>query len=76
MMPEGANKRIKFIDVYKNGAFITGFMFFDKERGLIWQIGWIASWMTMTTVVLEDNEAIIGLTAKLCPGWKSMYTDF
>ena len=75
IMPEGAHKRIKSVDIiYNNNRCIYGFQFFDKENKFIWQIGTTGS--NVETVVLADNEVIIGVVAKLFPGVKSAYSDF
>jgi hypothetical protein len=75
MMPEGGHKRIKSIDIiYSHNRMIYGFQFFDKDNTFIWQIGKTGS--NVETVVLSDNEVIVGIVAKLFPGLQSAYTDF
>jgi len=75
MMPEGAHKRIKSVDIiYQNNRCISGFQFFDRDNMFIWQIG--AHGSRVDTVVLNENEVIVGVLAKLFPGTLSAYTDF
>ncbi len=62
MMPERA--RIKTVDIYY-GDGVRGFRFFDRYFRLIFEIGYIESWLNVKTVVLADNEVIIGVAAKL-----------
>ena len=77
MMPVGADRKIRSVDIYNyEGSFITGFQFFDKDRKLIWQIGDIASHHVVKTVLIAENEVIVGVVAKLLIGSQSMYTDW
>ena len=45
MMPVGADRKSRSVnlynDIYSYTVFIVGFQFFDKDRKLIWQIGYI-----------------------------------
>ncbi len=52
------------MDVYY-GFNIFGFKFFDKCHTLIFEIGKLASGMGAETVVLEDDERIVGVVAKM-----------
>jgi hypothetical protein len=74
MLPK--RKIIKSVDVYFSD-YIHGFRFFDKEGKTLWEIGMIHSSMDMEveTVILEDDEVIIGVVGKLHPGYQSIYTD-
>ena len=75
MMTEEAHKMIKTVDIYHNGVCIEGFSFFDRDRLPIFEVGatkLYSSW----TVVLADNEVIIGVACKLYEGEQSRYTDF
>jgi hypothetical protein len=50
---------------------IRGFYFFDKDGALLWEIGetaWTSS-LKKETVMLKENEVIVGVVAKLVPGW-------
>ena len=55
---------------------IFGFSFFDKDGALLYKIGLTESYMKQETVLLEDNEVIVGVVAKLYSGRQSIYTDF
>ena len=55
---------------------IKGFSFFDKDGKRLYKIGWIDSSYDKETVVLEENEVIVGVVAKLRKPWQSLYTDF
>ena len=74
-MIQEAHKRIKTVDVYY-GFSIFGFKFFDNCHTLIFEIGKIASGMGVETVVIEDDEMIVGVVAKIWGEYKSAYTDF
>ncbi len=71
-----ANKRLKAVDIYYHSGYIAGFQFFDKDKALIFKIGEIRSYQSVKTLVLGDNEAIIGVVARLYPGDQSCYTNF
>ena len=75
-MPEGASKKINSVDIYyyTTNQRIRGFEFFDKKQKLIMKIGSIAG--SKSTVVLAENEVIIGVIAKLVPGNQSLYSNF
>jgi hypothetical protein len=49
IMPEGANKRIRFVEIYsktvKTLTYIVGFSFLDKDSQVIWRIGNV--WQTI-----------------------------
>ncbi len=74
MMP--GNKVVRSVQIYY-GEWIYAFRFFDKEELPIWKIGMIDStndWVE--TVVLAENEVIVGVVATLYPGYQSAYTNF
>ena len=50
--------------VYVKHLFVCGFQFFDYQNELMYEIGETRS-DTKETVELEDNEVIIGVSAKL-----------
>ena len=52
-----------------------GFSFFDKDGALLWEIGGTWSGYEKETVVLEENEVIVGVVAKLWGDYQSSYTD-
>ena len=78
MIPAGALNRIRSANIHHYNHHIQGFSFFDKDGALLWEIGEIYSgWSTENeTVLLAENEVIVGVAAKLCPGYQSLYTDF
>ncbi len=76
-MPEGSHNRIRSVNIYHHNCdYIEGFSFFDKDRKLLCKIGGIEPWMTVDTVLIAENEVIVGVVAKLYPGYQDMYTDF
>ncbi len=78
MIPADALKRIRSVSIHYNPvSCIFGFSFFDKDGALLWKIGkTTASWMKEEIVVLEENEVIVGVVAKLLQDWRSCYRDF
>jgi hypothetical protein len=78
MMPTNAHLRIKTVLIfYVNSLFVCGFQFFDNQNKIIWEIGYTNQFLdAKKTVILEDNEVIIGVVAKLVFGLQSAYTDF
>ena len=79
-MPEGAHLNIRSVHIYyvdHLGIYICGFKFYNKHNSLLWEIGCTTdSDLKVETVYLEDNEVIIGVKAKLYPGYQSAYSDF
>ena len=65
MMPEGAYKKIRSVRIYDNDISIIGFCFFDKDGKLIWTIGDNYYEYDMQTVLIKDNEVIVGIKAKV-----------
>ena len=65
MMPEGAYKKIRSVRIYDNDISIIGFNFFDKDGKLIWSIGDNYYEYDMQTVLIKDNEVIVGIKAKV-----------
>ncbi len=76
MIPKDALQKIRIVTIYHNEYWIHGFSFSDKDGALLWENGDIQSWMNVETVVLAKNEVIVGVVAKLPPGYQSAYTDF
>ncbi len=77
MLPKDAHTRIKTVDMLYNNNHIEGFKFYDNNHFQIWKIGDTYSVASkVETVVLGDNEVIIGVVAKLKQGCQSIYTDF
>ena len=73
-MPEKVPKKIRSVNIHYRST-IHGFWFFDKDGALLWKIGWIESWFDHKIVMLEENEVIVGVVAKLYPDCQSKYTD-
>ena len=67
MMPQGIHSQIRKVEIYHNGRCILGFKFFDKKNTFLFEIGDTTNKL-MTEVVIEENEQIIGVKAKLYPG--------
>ncbi len=76
MMPEGSHNRIRSVSIYHSRWSIFGFSFFDKEGALLWKIGDTKYYVKFETVLIEENEVIIGVVVKLNDGCQSVYTDF
>jgi len=74
MIPAGALKRIRSVAIHRGWRYIEGFSFFDKDRTLLWEIGW--GDYEKELVLLEENEVIVGVVAKLWKNGKRGYTDF
>jgi hypothetical protein len=75
MIPAHALKTIRSVTIHYKKC-ISGFSFFDKRGARLWQIGWIDQSHRAEKVVLEENEVIVGVVAKLYQGYQSAYTDF
>ncbi len=76
MIPEGSHKMIRLVRIHYYPSVITGFSFFDKDDSLIWEIGNTESEdCVFDTVMIDENEVIVGVVAKLCPGFQSLYSD-
>ncbi len=76
MMPEGSHMMIRSVTIHYNYV-ISGFSFYDKEGALLWEIGVTTdSRLNTATVLITENEVIVGVVAKLFPGSQSLYTDF
>ncbi len=75
MIPADALNKSRSVTIHYS-VIIRGFSFFDKDGALLWKIGLTESWRNVETVQLEENEVIVGVVAKLYPGYQSAYTDF
>ena len=74
MIAENVIHRIRAVTIYYWDC-ILGFSFFDKDEKLLWQIG--NTWAEYKeTVLIADDEVIVGVEAKLDPGYQSRYSDF
>jgi hypothetical protein len=74
-MPEGSHNRIRSVEIYNCGV-ITGFKFFDMYGALLWSIGTTDPSKRVETVLIAEDERIIGVVAKLYEYYQSRYTDF
>ncbi len=73
-IPADAIKRTRSVTIHYDPHLIAGFSFFDKDGALLWKIG-RAYREGVETVVLAENEVIVGVVAKLHCDYQSMYTD-
>ena len=64
MIPADALHKIRSVTIYYFGS-ICGFSFFDKDGALLWKHGYTYSGLREDTVLLEENEVILGVVAKL-----------
>ncbi len=65
MIPADALKKIRSVTIHFGTSCIWGFSFFDKDGALLWKIGDTRSNWKKEIVVLEENEVIVGVVAKL-----------
>ena len=65
MIPADALNKIRSVTIYYNTHHIMGFSFFDKDRKLLWETGDTYAGFDKETVMLADNEVIVGVVAKL-----------
>ncbi len=72
MIPKDALNNIRSVSIHYY-YYIGGFSFFDKDGALLWEIGWTDSSWSKKTVMLEENEVIVGVVAKLVPDRQSVY---
>ncbi len=75
MIPADALKKIRSVTIHHDQR-INGFSFFDKDGALLWEHGYLQPWFEKETVVLEENEVIVGVVAKLHTCYESRYRDF
>ncbi len=75
MIPSDSIKKIRRVTIYYR-LCIGGFCFFDKDGALLWKIGDTRARLEKETVLLEENEVIVGMVAKLYKHYQSLYTDF
>ncbi len=65
MIPKKALNKIRSVKIHYDRYCICGFSFFDKDGALLWKIGETYSWLSDETVLLKENEVIVGVAAKL-----------
>jgi hypothetical protein len=75
MIPADAFEKIRSVTIHYYSC-IVGFSFFDKDGALLWKHGNTASRTNKEKVVLEENEVIVGVVAKLHEHLSAAYTDF
>jgi hypothetical protein len=80
LIPVDEIKRIKSVNIFSDrrndyGQHISGFQFFDKKNKLILKIGdtFVSS---QTTILLKENEHIIGVIAKNMVNQPTIYSNF
>jgi hypothetical protein len=78
MIPRDAIPKIHRVTIYyyEYRNCIVGFSFFDKDGALLWEIGRTYSRLEKGTVLLAENEVIVGVVAKHTSYSQSVYTDF
>jgi hypothetical protein len=77
IIPADELNKIRSVTIhYVHNLHILGFSFFDKVGALLWKIGDSSFWLETAIVLLEENEVIVGVVAKLNPDCQSVYTDF
>ena len=66
MIPKDAINRIRSVIVFYDRLSINGFSFFDMDKKLLWEYG-DTNYPSdkQETVVLEENQVIVGVTAKV-----------
>ncbi len=74
MIPTDALNKIRSVTLHHYDC-IYGFKFFDKDGALLWKIGATKQW-SGETVLLAENERIVGVVAKLSEDYQSYYADF
>ncbi len=75
-IPAYVLNKIRRVSIHYYDYHIEGFSFFDKDGALLWSIGLTYTDDDVETVLLSENEVIVGVVAKLYPSWLSAYTDF
>ena len=66
-MPEVVVKMARSVRIYHDTRHITCLRFYDRDKKYFWEIG--HPWGEVTTVELAADEVIIGVVAKLLPGF-------
>ncbi len=76
MIPADALHKIRSVTIHYSDVCIWCFSFFDKDGALLWKIGYYESWSEYETVMLAENEVIVGVVGKHSRFNQSAYTDF
>ena len=69
------DRRIKVVQVFSN-SYIYGFRFLDSKFQTIFEVGALSANSVSTNIVLEDNEQIVGISAKNYTSHRTLWTDF
>ncbi len=67
------DRRIKMVQVF-HSAYILGFRFYDSKFQTIFEVGSVST--NNTNIVLEDNEQIVGISAKTYTTYRTLWSDF
>ncbi len=67
------DRRIKVVQVF-HSSYIYGFRFLDSNFQTIFEVGCLNC--VSTNIVLEDNEQIVGISAKTYTTHRTLWTDF
>jgi hypothetical protein len=67
------DRRIKMVQVF-HSSYIHGFRFLDSKLQTIFEVGILS--VVSTNIVLEDNEQIVGISAKTYSSSRTLWTDF
>ncbi len=77
MIPADSIKKIRSVTIYHwPNNCIKGFSFFDKDKKLLWEHGYTTDWLMKETVLLAEDERIVGVVAKLFSDRLSAYSNF
>jgi hypothetical protein len=75
-MPEDTHKKTRKVQIYTFGSHcVCGFKFFDKNSVQLFEVG-LFFLNEFKEVAIKENQQIIGIVARLSPGYNSYYTDF
>jgi hypothetical protein len=76
MLPKGTETKIRSVTFTSHSAgYVYGFKFFDKDKKPLLDIGYTAGG-SRETVMIADNEVIVGVVAKLHPSDSGHLSDF
>ncbi len=70
MIPLDALKKIRKVEIhYEMNEIISGFYFFDKDGAFLWKVGYCTYEFEKETVLLEENEMIVGVKGSISDDW-------